>query len=308
MEKILVTPRSFGQGNDGPLRLLEGAGYQVMLNPLERILTEEEMGEYIRDAVGVILGVDPLTGAVLERAPRLRAIAMYGTGMDNVDLARAGALGIPVSNTRGANSEAVADYAFAMMLACARRLVEINCNCHQRDWRKITSIDVYGKTLGVLGMGAIGRGVIRRAGGFAMKTLAYDLYWDEDFARDCAVEWAQPERIFAEADFITLHLPLNDDTRGLVNAAAFAMMKPNAILINTARGGLVDEGALVEALATGRIYGAGVDVFAQEPPENEKLYQLPNLLMGSHCAASSEGAVYAMGMRAAENLLADLEG
>jgi len=307
--KILATPRSFGQasGQAGdPVALLERAGYTVVKNPVGRILTEEEMRVHLADAVGVIVGVDPLTASVLDTAKQLKAISKYGVGTDNIDMARAKALGIPVSITSGANADAVADYAFTLMAACARKLPFIDARCRQRDWSKITSLDIWGKTLGILGLGAIGKGLALRAAGFNMRVLAYDVYWDADYAGSHGIAYAEPEEIYRACDFISLHLPLTDASRHMISDAQFAMMKPTAILVNTARGGIVDEAALVRALSANTIYGAGVDAFATEPPGDDALYALDNLIMGSHCAASTHGAVENMGMMAAQNLLSAL--
>ena len=305
MNKILATPRSFGQAGD-PVGLLERAGYTVVSNPVGRILTEEEMRLHLADAVGVIIGVDPLNASVLDAAKHLKAISKYGVGTDNIDVARAKELGIPVSITSGANADAVADYAFALMAACARKLLPIDALCRKRDWGKVTSLDIWGKTLGVLGLGAIGKGLARRAAGFNMRVLAYDVYWDAEYARAHGIAYAEPEEIYRACDFISLHLPLTDASHHMIGDAQFAMMKPTAVLVNTARGGLVDEAALVRALQEGAIYAAGVDAFAEEPPTDEALYGLDNLVMGSHCAASTRGAVENMGMMAAQNLLDDL--
>jgi len=306
VKKILATPRSFGQAGD-PIGLLERAGYAVVKNPVGRILTGGEMRIHIADAVGVIIGVDPLNAAVLDAAKQLRAISKYGVGTDNIDMARAEALGIPVSITAGANADAVADYAFTLMAACARRLLPIDAQCRRRDWGKVTSLDIWGKTLGILGLGVIGKGLARRAKGFAMQVLAHDLYWDEAYAAREGIAYAEPDEIYRTCDFISLHLPLTDASRHMIADAQFAMMKPTAVLVNTARGGLVDETALVRALREGTIYAAGVDAFAEEPPADEALYGLEGLIMGSHCAASTQGAVENMGMMAAQNLLDALD-
>lgn len=175
-------------------------------------------------------------------------MAKYGVGLDNIDLAACAARGVKVSRTVGANSNAVADYALTLMLAVARKAALIDRRCRERDWGKITGIDLYGKTLGIVGLGAIGKCVARRARGFEMKILAHDVTWDEDFAREAGIERADPDRICREADFISLHTVLNDETRNLINARRLGMMKKTAVLINTARGGLIDETALLAAL------------------------------------------------------------
>lgn len=305
--KILVTPRSFGKNNPELFDRLAAAGLEVIRNDTGGILSAGQMREKLAPCQGLILGVDPLDADVLAAAPRLRAVAKYGVGLDNIDLAACAARGVKVSRTVGANSNAVADYALTLMLAVARKAALIDRRCRQRDWAKITGIDLHGKTLGIVGLGAIGKCVARRARGFEMRILAHDVAWDEDFAREAGIERADPDRICREADFISLHVLLNDETRGLINAERLAMMKKTAVLINTARGGLVDENALLAALREGRIYGAGLDVFEQEPPADPAWYELDNLVMGSHCSSSTAGAVEQMGRMAVDNLLRDLD-
>ena len=194
----------------------------------------------------------------------------------------------------------------ALMLAVARKVPEIDRKCRERNWGKITTRDVSHATLGLFGLGAIGRHVALRAKGFGMKVIAYDPFWPEDFAREQQIERADAQTIFQTADFISLHLPLLPDTEGFVGERELGWMKKDAILINTARGGLVDEKALLRALKEGRIYGAGLDAFAHEPPEDDDWYDLPNVVLGSHCAASTQGATRNMGRMATENLLKDL--
>lgn len=304
--KVLVTPRSFGKTDPGLFDRLREAGLEVIRNETGGILDEGAMKELIAPCEGVILGVDPMNAAVLDAAPGLRAIAKYGVGLDNIDLAACEARGIKVSRTVGANSDAVADYAFALMLGVARRVAFIDRRCRERDWGKVTTIDVHGKTLGIIGLGAIGRRVAKRARGFDMRVLASDSVWDADFAGASGIVRADADRICRECDFITLHCLLNDETRNIINAARIASMKPTAVLVNTARGGLIDEAALLAALKAGRIWGAGLDVFAHEPPEDPDWYSLDNVIMGSHCSSSTAGAVNLMGTMAVDNLLRDL--
>ncbi len=308
MDKILITPRSYGKTDSSVLEQIRQAGYEPVVNPYGQILTKQQITQAIADCVGVIVGVDPLDADVLAAAPGLRAVAKYGVGTDNIDLDYCKAHGIPVSITQGANANAVADYAFSLLCACARRLPYINGLCHEKKWNKVLGLDIYGKTIGVLGLGAIGKGVAKRAQGFDMKVLAYDVFWNAEYAEAQGIQFAKPEEIFKTCDFISLHLPLTDETRGIINAESIASMKPNCVLINTARGGLIDEQALIDALREGKIAGAGIDVFNEEPPANEALYTLDNLVMGSHCAASTNGASETMSRMATENLLRDLRG
>lgn len=305
-EKILVTPRSYGKDMPELFQRLAEAGCEVARNTTGGILDKAQMKALLADCTGVIVGVDPLDAEVLACAPRLKAVAKYGVGVDNIDLDYCKAHDIRVSRTVGANSEAVADYAMALMLAVARRVPLIDGKCRAMNWGKITARDVSHATLGLLGLGAIGKLVARRAQGFGMKVLAYDVYWNEEYAQANGIEYAEPETIFRTADFISLHLPLMPETRNTVGERELGMMKPDAVLINTARGGLVDEDALLKALQERRIYGAGLDAFAQEPPENPAWLTLDNVVLGSHCAASTVGATRNMGRMATENLLADL--
>ena len=305
-EKILTTPRSYGKNMPQLFAQLENAGYEVVRNTTGGILEKEQMKELIADCVGIIVGVDPLDAEVLACAPKLRAIAKYGVGVDNIDLDYCKAHGIKVSRTVGANSEAVADYAMTLMMAVARKAVMIDRRCRRKDWGKISTRDVSHATLGLFGLGAIGKHVAKRAQGFGMKVLAYDPYWPEEYARENGIERADAETIFRTADFISLHLPLMDSTRNFVGEKEIAMMKKDAILINTARGGLIDEAALLKALKEERIYGAGIDAFAHEPPEDPAWFELDNVVLGSHCAASTRGATENMGAMATENIIRDL--
>ena len=307
MGKILTTPRSYGRNMPELFARLEAAGYEVVRNETGGILDKAQMKAMIADCEGVIVGVDPLDAEVLSCAPKLRAVSKYGVGVDNIDLDYCKAHGIRVSRAVGANSEAVADYAVALMLAVARRVPMIDRKCRQLNWGKITTRDVSHATLGLFGLGAIGRHVAKRAKGFDMKVMAYDPFWPEEFARENGIVRADAQTIFREADFISLHLPLMPETEGFVGGKELAMMKPTAILINTARGGLVDEKALLEALKDNRIYGAGLDAFAHEPPEDDAWFGLDNVVLGSHCAASTTGATENMGRMATDNLLRDLK-
>lgn len=193
-----------------------------------------------------------------------------------------------------------------LMMAVARKAVMIDRRCRKLDWGKISTRDVSHATLGLFGLGAIGKHVAKRAQGFGMKVLAYDPYWPEEYAKENNIERADAEAIFRTADFISLHLPLMDSTRNFVGEKEIAMMKKDAILINTARGGLIDEAALLKALKEERIYGAGIDAFAHEPPEDPAWLELDNVVLGSHCAASTRGATENMGAMATENLIRDL--
>lgn len=234
--KVLTTPRSYGKTDPEVFAMLRAAGLEVVRNETGGILDKEGMKALLADCDGVIVGVDPIDAEVIAAAPKLKAIAKYGVGVDNIDLDAAKARDIKVSRTVGANAEAVADYAMALLLAVARKTVLIDQHCRQGDWKKITTRDVTGGTIGILGLGAIGRNVAQRAQGFGMKVLAHDPFWDEAYAKAHGITRAAPDEIFAECDVISLHLPLTPETENFIGAAELAKMKPDAILINTARG------------------------------------------------------------------------
>ncbi|MDO5535952.1 MAG: phosphoglycerate dehydrogenase [Desulfovibrionaceae bacterium] len=300
--KVLITPRSFGKSNPDLFAQIESLGFEIVRNDTGAILSEVAMCEKIADCEAVILGVDPCNEKVLASAPKLKVIARYGVGLDNVAMAECERRGITVTRTVGANSNAVADYAFALMLAVARKVVVIDGRCRKKDWGKETGIDIFGKTLGIVGLGAVGKCVARRAAGFGMKILASDPYFDKDFAARYDITPATVDEICAQADVITLHSLLNEDTRNLMNRERIASLKKNCILINTARGELVDEAALLEALAAKSIYGAGLDVFSKEPPADERWYELGNVVLGSHTSSSTVGTTNCMGQMCVDAL------
>ncbi|GHU63325.1 2-hydroxyacid dehydrogenase [Clostridia bacterium] len=304
--KVLVTPRSFGVQDKTPFDILKNANIRVVANDTGGIMNEDALKAAIADCEGVIIGVDPLTADVLSAAPELKAIAKYGVGVDNIDMDFCEAHGIKVSRTVGANSQAVADYTFGLMLALARKIIPIDAKCRRRDWKKITTSDVSGKTIGLIGLGAIGRNMVSRAKGFSMEVLAYDVSWNEEYAAEAGVIKTEIDDILRRSDFVCLHLPLMAETENMIDARRLALMKKSAFLINTARGGLIEEEALLSALKNGEIGGAGLDAFKEEPPANEEWYTLENVVMGSHCAASTQGASDQMSMQAAENLIRDL--
>lgn len=304
MPKVVVTPRSFALHSDEPLEILKEHGFQVLLNPYGRIMTKDEMMAFIVDAEAIIVGVDPLDKEVLQCASRLKIISKYGVGTDNIDLRYAAERGIQVTVAAGANTDAVADYTFALMLAAARKVTEIDRECRKLNWTKRTTVDINKKTLGLIGLGNIGKAVARRASGFDMRIMAYDAFRDEEYAARTGIEYAASlNELLREADFISLHLPLNSQTRHIIGEQQLAMMKETAVIVNTARGGLIDETALYDALQKQMIWGAGLDVFEEEPPRNGALLELNNLIIGSHCAASTISAINNMGRIASQNLV-----
>lgn len=275
-----------------------------------------ELARRVATAQGLLcLLTDRVDAALLAAAPRLRAVSSMSVGLDHVDLAAATARGVPVGYTPGVLTETSADLAFALLLAAARRVVEADAFVRRGGWRQVwepellLGRDVHGATLGIVGLGAIGRAVARRARGFGMRVLAWSRTRRPLGNLEGAVEWAELPALLAASDFVSIHVALAPETRGLLGRAALAGMKPGAVLVNTARGGIVDEAALAEALGEGRLGAAGLDVFAREPLEpGSALLGAPNLVLTPHIGSASHATRARMAGLAVENLLAGLEG
>lgn len=307
MKKVFVSATSFGKGCPEVFDRLREAGCQVDTNRLGRPLTEPELAEALAEAEGFIAGVDRITATVLAAAPHLKVIARYGVGVDGVDLAAATARGIVVTNTPGANTESVADLAFGLFFALARQLPLADRKVKAGEWPRLTGYDVWGKTVGIVGTGQIGRAVARRAHGCAMPILCYDLYPHPELA-ELGGRYLPLEDVVAQADFLTLHLPLLPETRGLIGRDLLGRMKSTAFLVNTSRGGIVDEEALYEALTAGKLAGAALDVYEAEPPVGSRLVALDNVIATPHAGAHTFGAMRRMAEGAVENLLAVFRG
>jgi glyoxylate reductase len=269
----------------------------------------------LAEADGLLcLLTDRVDAALLARAPRLRAISSVSVGVDHIDLAAATERAIPVGHTPGVLTETTADLAFALLLATARRVVEADRLVRAGGWRTwepdlLLGRDVHGATLGILGLGAIGRAVARRALGFGMRVLAWSRTRRPLGDLEGAVARSDLPELLAAADFVSLHVPLVPETRGLLDARALGLLKPGAILVNTARGGIVDETALAAALREGRLAGAGLDVFEREPLDPASpLLALPNVVLAPHIGSASVATRERMARLAAENLLAALAG
>ena len=267
-----------------------------------------------RDAEGLLcLLTHRIDAALIKGCPRLRVISSCSVGLDHVDLEAATRRGIPVGYTPGVLAETTADLAFALLLAAARRIVEADGFVREGRWTwehrwdpdGFLGRDVYGATLGVIGLGAIGRAVAARARGFGMRVLG----WSRTPRELAGVESVELPELLAAAQFVTVHVALTPETRGLLDAAALARMREDAILVNTARGGIVDEAALVSALRAGRLAAAALDVFAREPLDPASpLLDAPNLVLTPHIGSASVATRSRMAELAVENLVAGLEG
>ncbi len=273
--------------------MIEDAGISLIIPHVEERLSEEELLPYAGEIDGVIGGDDRFTARVLEQfAPRLKVISKWGTGIDSIDLERAGKLGIKVCSTPGAFTDPVADSVMAYILAFARMLPWIDKAMKAGRWEKIPGRSLAECTLGVVGVGKIGKAVLRRGRAFGMRLLGNDIIEiEEDFIRQVGVEMMPLPTLLAVSDFVSLNCDLNPTSYHLLNRETFSYLQPQAVVINTARGPVVDEGALIEALQAGRIAGAGLDVFEDEPlPKDSPLRTMDNVLLAPHNANSSPQA------------------
>ena len=276
--------------DDEPLVVTVSAAY-ARLNGMDvrayssRPSNQAELVERIRDAEFVInvRARTPFTRGVLQACPRLKLVSIWGTGTDNVDLAAARDLGIRVSNTPGVSAGAVAEHALTLMLALARQIVQIDRQVRNGQWPRAMVSQTSGKTLGLIGTGAIGREMARLGKGIGCRVIGWTFHPRGDVA-----EWVQFDDVFRQSDFVSIHVRQSPETVGMIRREHFMMMKRNAILINTARGAIVDEAALLEALQTGQIAGAGLDVFEEEPlPANSPFFSLPNVILTPHSAGTT---------------------
>jgi phosphoglycerate dehydrogenase-like enzyme len=296
---VAVTPRSFRQtSGDHHERLATAA--EVRLPEVDRPLSEEEMVELVAGCDGLIVGVDPVTRRILEAGP-LRVVVKFGSGMDNIDSDAVEALGVKVSSTPGANSRSVAELAIGLLLALARNVTTHDRGIREGSWRRTTGIELAGKRLGLVGYGAIGREVARIGRGLDLDLVAHDPFVDE-----ADVPLVALDELLTTSDAVSLHLPLTDETRGIVGAGELAAMKPTAFLLNTARGGLVDEEALAAALRSGALAGAALDGFVEEPLGLSPLRELDNVVFSPHAGAATQEAARRAASQAVDQLLRDL--
>ena len=310
--RVVVTARGF-DGTPQAAQLLRDAGCELVTTPYSGARFDYELGgdalaALLAGADAYIAGSARISRDVLERAPRLKVISRRGVGFERIDLAAARDRGILVAIATGTNQHAVADHVFALLLAVARRIVDAHHSVAGGRWESFVGPELRGKTLGIIGLGRVGKGVARRAAGFAMRVLASDPVRDDEFARANGVAYVPLDELLTAADVVSVNASLNDTSRGLLDAAARARMKPGAILVNTARGGIVDEPALAAALRAGALLGAGVDVFEREPPGGSPLLGLPNVVLTPHTAAYTHEAMTAANLLAAEIVAGYLRG
>ncbi len=306
--RVLITTLNIKPGDEAD-RGFQEAGFETVFNPWRGGRTEDGMIAMLQGIDGAIVGIDPMTKRVLSGADRLKVVARAGVGYETVDVEAATARGIVVTSNPGVNRYAVAEWAFSLLLSCSRKIVENLSEVRQGGWKRHQGHDLMGSTLGIVGLGAIGKELAVRARAFGMRVLAHDLVQDTAFAAWNQVSYVSLEQLLTESDYVSLHLFLDERSRHLINAERLAMMKPTAYLINTCRGGVVDTEALCQALREGRIAGAALDVFEEEPlGADSPLRQLDNIYMSPHAAGTTAETQVASGRMAAENVLRVLTG
>jgi len=295
----------FLQDPNGPhVKLLREAGLEVRFPPRPDITDEEENIRVLQGVSATIAGGEPYSRRVMAALPDLRVISRWGVGVDRVDLEAVTDSNAVVTITPSANHEAVAEHAVALLLAVSRFLAQRNDEIHRGLWERRCSLPLREKALGLVGLGRIGRSVAVRAEAFRMRLLAHEAYPDREFAQRHGIELVDLDTLLARSDYVTLHVPLTEETRGLINRRTLSRMKPGALLVNTSRGGLVVEEDLVDALKSGHLGGAGLDVFVQEPIQGDHpLLELDNVLVSDHTAGIDTRSVEAMAVEAARNIV-----
>jgi D-3-phosphoglycerate dehydrogenase len=301
--KIVISSSSFGKVDGSAIETLKKAGFTAVLNQYNRKPTEEEFIELMdKDIVGLIAGTEKITEKVLQNATSLKVISRYGVGLDNIDLEAAKRRGIIVCTTPDAPTQAVAELTLALILNLYRGIGEVDRNLRSDKWTPLMGRLLSGKTLGIIGLGRIGKALVKLVQPFELKIMGHEPYPDSDFVSFYRVELSSLEKLLSESDIISLHVPLTDETYHLIDKKELALMKIGAIIVNTARGSLIDEGALIEALEKGLIGGAALDVFENEPYHG-KLKDFDNVLLTPHIGTYAKETRIKMEREAVENLL-----
>ncbi|MET8995834.1 phosphoglycerate dehydrogenase [Amycolatopsis sp. NPDC004169] len=302
MKRVLITTDYLRPGDEVDA-YLRGAGLDTVHAPMTGKRDPDDLAGLLAGIDAALVANEPMTAEVLARAPKLRVVVRTGVGYDSIDVAAAARRGISVSNLPGVNANAVAEYTFGLLLAGARRLVQSASGVARGEWPREDGHELRGSTLGLIGYGAAARAVVPLARAFGMDVVCTSALRGPD------VRFTGLPELLSTSDYVSVHTALTERTRGLLDAAAFKLMKPTALLVNTARGAIVDEGALVSAVLSGEIAGAALDVVGEEPlPADSPLRGVPGIVVYSHLAGQTAEARRATGLRGAEELVAALDG
>ena len=304
--KVVVTPPAFCRSEDLKSKL-SSLFPNTVYNEKNDYLSELELIDFLKDADAAIIGRDPVTKATLEALPQLRAISKYGVGLDNLDIASIKEKGVEFAVTAGTNKRSVAELTLSFMLGLCHQTFMGAERIKRGEWIREGGHDLSGKTIGIVGCGNVGKEVIKLLKPFGCMILVCDIEDRSEFCRDQGVVQSSFEPLIEKSDIVTLHVPLTDLTRDMIDEDNLRKMKPNAYLINTSRGPVVNPSALHGALVSGEISGAALDVFCSEPPDDLAFLQLPNLMVTPHIGGNSVEAVEAMGQAAIDNLVSFFE-
>lgn len=308
-KKVLVTPTSYGKFDPSLKDKLQSLVGEVEFNDTGKPLSSADLAQRLPGCDGLIAGLDEIDAAALESADKLKVIARYGVGISNVDLSAAEKRGIVVTNTPGANSASVAELTLGLILNLMRPMFFAAQETRNGGWPRTRGLSLVDKTVGVYGLGAIGREVAKRLSGFECQLLAFDVAPDQAFCDQYGIDLVEPAALIARADVLTLHIPVLPETQAMVNAGFLAAMKPGSFLVNTARGELINETALRNALDNEHLAGAALDVYQDEPPGKDHiLASHPRVIATPHMGAHTDGATNAMGSMALQDCLAVLRG
>jgi len=307
--KVLVTPTSLDASSTLPaMEKLRANIDELVYNTTGGPLHADQLAPLLADVDGVVAGLDDYTADVINAAgPNLKIISRYGVGSDRVDIAAATARGIVVKVTPGANAVAVAELALGLIFGLARHIPALDRAVRAGDWPRSHGMELTGKTLGVVGTGAIGRELAKRAAGVGMVVQGYDPVVDAATMQAAGIKPVTMDELLATSDVVSLHVPLLDSTRHIIDAATLASMKKGALLVNTARGGLIDEDAAYDALKSGQLGGLALDAYEVEPPAGSKLFELDSVIATPHTGAHTDEATAKMAQMAVDNLLAVLK-
>jgi len=309
--KVLITTKKFAEVSREPIKRLENAGFLVAEKSCDAMgsITEEGLRETIRDFdVLVVAGTFPVPRRLLESTDRLKMIAIRSTGFDAIDLGAAQEKGILVTHNPGSNADSVADMAVGLMLAVLKKIAKLDRKVRNGGWERESTLDMNGKVLGIIGIGRIGKIVAKRVLGFDMTIIANDIVEYREFLERYQIESVSKAELLERADIVTIHTPLDDSTRGMIREKRLRLMRKTGILINTARGPIVDERALYKALKECWIAGAGLDVHMTEPPGFRPLVELDNIVSTCHVAGLSDDASYTMAMHTVEKIITYFRG
>ena len=305
MKTVCINTSSFAVHSDAPLKILRAKNYEIEFNTTGRKLNQNELCNLIKMSDGVIAGTEKYTRDILARLPYLKVISRLGIGMDNVDLKAVDENGIKVFKTKTNPAPAVAELVLGLMIDVVRNISKSSYELKKGEWKKHMGSLLQGKTLGIIGLGNIGKALVKLVRGFGFKVIVYDLFQNEDFMKEYDITYCELNTLMQDSDIISLHLSLSDKTQKLINKDRLALMKPEAILINTSRGEIIDENALYEALINSWIGGAGLDVFENEPYTGP-LTKLDNVVLTPHIGAYAKEIRIKMEVEAAENLIRGL--